>query len=162
MSGFSDLVVIVAVCAIVLARQTRPRKVAAGAGRWWVLPAALAFMAVRQPGLIDTGHHAESVGLLVGGVLAGLATGAAWAWTTRIWFDESGALWAQGGKVTLAIWLGGVALRVALYGLGALVGVHQGGGAAMVTIAAMLLARSGVLAHRAQGFRPAYGVPAGG
>ncbi|GAA0336988.1 DUF1453 domain-containing protein [Streptomyces blastmyceticus] len=162
MSGFFDVVVIVAVCATVLARQTRPRQVAADAGRWWVLPVVLGFMAFREPGLIDAGHRAESVGLLVGGVLAGLATGAAWAWTTRIWSDESGALWAQGGKATLAIWLGGVALRAALYGLGALVGVHQSGAASMVTIAAMLLARSGVLAHRAQGFRAAYGVPAGG
>ncbi|MEV6672955.1 DUF1453 domain-containing protein [Streptomyces sp. NPDC051162] len=162
MSGFFDVAVIVAVCAIVLVRQTRPRKVAADARRWWLLPAVLVVLAVRQPGLIDAGHRAASVGLLAGGVLAGLATGAAWAWTTRIWSDESGALWARGGKATAAIWLGGAVLRVALYGLGALVGVHQGGAATMMTVAAVLLARSGVLAHRAQGLRPAYGVPAGG
>ncbi|MGW2185452.1 DUF1453 domain-containing protein [Streptomyces sp. NPDC001667] len=162
MSGFIDVAVIVAVCATVLVRQTRPHKMMDDARRWWVLPAVLVVLAVRQPGLIDAGHRVASVGLLAGGVLAGLATGAAWAWTTRIWFDGSGALWARGGKATAAIWLGGVALRVALYGLGVLAGVHQGGSATMVTMAAMLLARSGVLAHRAQDFRPAYGVPAGG
>ncbi|MGW1074525.1 DUF1453 domain-containing protein [Streptomyces sp. NPDC002537] len=162
MSGSFDVVVIVAVCAIVLVRQTRPRRVAADGGRWWLLPALLVLLAVRGPGLIDSGHPAESAGLLAGGVLAGLATGAAWAWTTRIWSDESGATWAQGGRATAAIWLGGMALRAALYGLGALIGVHQGGSAAMLTVAAVLLARAGVLLHRTRDVRPAYGVPAGG
>ncbi|RLV09765.1 DUF1453 domain-containing protein [Streptomyces griseocarneus] len=162
MSGFIDAVVIVAVCAIVLVRQTRPRRAEADAKRWWLLPAVPAVLAVRGPGLIDSGHQAASVGLLAGGVLAGLATGTAWAWTTRIWRDASGVLWAQGSRATGAVWIGGMVLRIALYGAGALIGVHQGSSAALLTVAAVLLARSGVLLHRARDARPAYGVPAGG
>ncbi|MFC5723662.1 DUF1453 domain-containing protein [Streptomyces gamaensis] len=162
MSETVDVLVIVAVLALVLARQFRPQKVTADSRRWWLLPAVLLVVAVREPGLLDAGHPTASAALLAGGVLAGLVTGAAWAWSTRVWADRSGAIWAQGGRATAAIWLGGVALRLGLHGLGALAGVHQGGPATMLTMAAALLARSGVVSLRARGLRPAYRVTAGG
>ncbi len=162
LSGVADVVLIVAVIAFVLVRQLKPRRLAQDAGRWWLLPAVLVVMAVRQPGLIDAGHRAASAGLLAAGVLAGLATGAAWAWTSRIWADASGTVWAKGGKATAAVWAGGLVLRLVLYGIGTLAGVHQGGPGVMITVAALLLARTGVLVHRARGLAPAYRVPAGG
>ncbi|MEU4209104.1 DUF1453 domain-containing protein [Streptomyces sp. NPDC026206] len=162
MSGPLDLAVIAGVCALVLARQLKAQKVVSDAKGWAILPAVLIFMSVREPGLIDPDHRAVSVALLAAGTLAGLATGAGWAWTTRIWADASGAVWAKGNGATAAIWLGGVALRLGLSGLGALAGVHQGGPATMLMMAATLLARTGVVVYRAQDIRPAYRVPAGG
>ncbi|MEU5050534.1 DUF1453 family protein [Streptomyces sp. NPDC021096] len=162
MSGPLDAAVIVGVCALVLARQLKPQQVVSDAKSWAVLPAVLIFMSVREPGLIDPDHRPVSLALLAAGVLAGLAAGAGWAWTTRIWTDASGAVWAKGSAATAAIWLGGAALRVGLYGLGVLAGVHQGGPATMLTMAAMLLARTGVVVYRAQHIRPAYRVAAGG
>ncbi|MEV0259774.1 DUF1453 domain-containing protein [Streptomyces sp. NPDC050617] len=161
MSGLVEAVVIAAVLVLVLLRQFAPQRVASDVRRWWVLPAVLVFMAVRKPGLVDHAHEAVSVALLAAGVLAGLATGAGWAWTTRVWSDASGALWAQGGKASALVWAGGVVLRLALHAVGAAAGVHQGGSATMLTAAAMLLARSGLVVWKAQGVRPAYRVPAG-
>ncbi|CAM5378467.1 DUF1453 domain-containing protein [Streptomyces abikoensis] len=162
MPGTANGLVIVAVLVLTLVRQVRPQRVSADAERWWVLPAVLVFMAVREPGLIDPAHPAASAGLLAGGVLAGLATGAAWAWSSRVWTDASGVTWARGSRVTAAIWLGGAALRLGLHGLGALAGVHQGSAATMVTVAAVLLARTAVVLHRVHGTGPAYRVTAGG
>ncbi|MFF7729155.1 DUF1453 domain-containing protein [Streptomyces sp. NPDC008001] len=154
--------VIVAVLVLTLARQVRPQRVSADAKSWWVLPAVLVFMAVREPGLIDSRHPAASAGLLAAGVVAGLATGVAWAWSSSIRADASGEIWVRGSRATAAIWLGGAVLRLGLHGLGALAGVHQGSSATMVTVAAVLLARTAVVLHRVQGIRPAYRVTAGG
>ncbi|MEV4438195.1 DUF1453 domain-containing protein [Streptomyces sp. NPDC049577] len=162
MSGPVDVLVIVAVCVLVVARQLRPQKVAGDARSWWVLPAVLVFMAVREHSPVDSAHPAASAGLLAAGVLAGLATGAAWAWTTRIWTDASGTVWAAGSRATAAIWAGGMVLRLGLYGVGVLAGVRQDSSAAMLTVAAVLLARTGLIVHRSRNAQPAYGVPAGG
>ncbi|MFI0742073.1 DUF1453 domain-containing protein [Streptomyces sp. NPDC021100] len=162
MSAVIDAGVIVAVVALVVVRQFKPQKVVSGERRWWIVPAVLVVVAAREPGMVDAGHRVASVGLLVAGVAAGLATGAAWAWTTRIWTDESGAVWARGTKAAVAIWAGGLVLRLGLSGIGALIGVHQGTAATLVTLAAMLLARTGIVVLRAQRSLPAYGVVAGG
>ncbi|MFI9720119.1 DUF1453 domain-containing protein [Streptomyces sp. NPDC052396] len=162
MSGPIDAVVIIAVVAFLLVGQARPRRLSADARRWWLLPAVLVFVALRKPDLVDSAHPTASLALLVGGLLSGLAVGAAWAWTTRIWADESGAIWARGGKATAGVWLGGILLRLGLYGAGVLAGVHQGTGALLLTMAAMLLARTGLLVRRAAELGPAYGVPVRG
>ncbi|KNB51313.1 hypothetical protein [Streptomyces caatingaensis] len=162
MSGPLTVPAIVALVALLVVRQMKPQKVASGSRRWWVVPAVLTFVALREPGLVDAGHRVASVGLLTAGVLLGIATGAAWAWTTRIWTDDSGAIWARGTKATGAVWAGGMVLRLGLMGIGLLIGVHQGAAGAMLTVAAMLLARSAVVLHRAGRGVPSYGVVAGG
>ncbi|MBZ4320406.1 DUF1453 domain-containing protein [Streptomyces huiliensis] len=162
MSGVIDAGVIVAVVALVVVQQFRPQKVLSAGRKWWAVPAVLVVVAAREPGMVDAGHRAMSVGLLVAGVAAGLATGAAWAWTTRIWTDASGAVWAQGTKAAVAIWAGGLVLRLGLSGIGALTGVHQGTSATLLTLAAMLLARTGIVVLRARRVLPSYGVVAGG
>ncbi|GAA2935306.1 DUF1453 family protein [Streptomyces thioluteus] len=162
MSGPVSVLVVVALVVLVVVRQMKPQKMVPGSRRWWVVPAVLAVVALREPGLVDAGHRAASVGLLTAGVLLGVATGVAWAWTTRIWTDETGAVWARGTKVTGAVWAGGMLLRLGLIGVGVLIGVHQGAAGAMLTVAAMLPARSAVLLHRAGRLVPSYGVVAGG
>ncbi|MGW5198574.1 DUF1453 domain-containing protein [Streptomyces spiralis] len=149
MSGLVNALVIVAVAALVIVRQFAARRIGADR-RWWVLPAILAVVALREPGIIDAHHRTESVVLLAAELLIGLGTGAGWAWTTRIWAEPDGTVWTKSTKASVAVWIGGIALRVALFALGAVLGVHQDSGAVMVALAGTLLVRSGLLAWRAR------------
>ncbi|MFJ6843222.1 DUF1453 domain-containing protein [Streptomyces griseoluteus] len=148
MSGFVDALVIVAVAVLVIARQFRTHAIDAER-RWWLAPAILAVMALRGPGIVDSHHRAESLGLLVAEVAVGLATGAGWAWTTRIWRAPDGVVWSRSTKASAAVWAGGIALRGGLFGLGHALGVRQDSAALMLGLAATLLVRGAVTAWRA-------------
>ncbi|CAL9617232.1 DUF1453 domain-containing protein [Streptomyces sp. enrichment culture] len=162
MSGFVDALVITAVAGLVIVRQFRAVRIDTDR-RWWVLPAVLGIVALREPGMIDAHHHTVSVLLLAAETAVGLATGAGWAWTTRIWTAANGAVWSRGTRASAAVWGVGIALRVALFGVGAVLGVRQDSSALLLALAATLLVRSGVLAwrvhttHPAGASRPAYG-----
>ncbi|MEU4108119.1 DUF1453 domain-containing protein [Streptomyces sp. NPDC027717] len=162
MSGFVDVVVIVAVAILVIARQFRTHPIDAER-RWWLVPAVLAVMALRGPGILDAHHRVESLALLAAEVAVGLATGAGWAWTTRLWTAPDGIVWSRGTKAGAAVWAGGIALRGALFGLGYALGVHQDSAALMLGLAATLLVRGGITAWRARllaaapGSAPTYG-----
>jgi hypothetical protein len=94
--------------------------------------------------------------LLLGAELfIGLATGAAWGWTTRIWAEPDGSLWSKSTKASAAVWGLGIALRLGLFGIGILLGVHQDSSALLLALAATLLVRSGILAWRSQSLPPA-------
>ncbi|MEU6850109.1 DUF1453 domain-containing protein [Actinacidiphila alni] len=155
MSGPVDAVVIAAVVAWVIVRQLRPRKVTGGR-RWWLIPAVLVFMGLRQHGLIDPEHRQGAIGLMAVELLIAAAMGVAWAWSTRVWTEKDGAVWVQGGKATIGVWVAGVGARVALYGVGAAMGIHQETGSFMIGLAATLLIRTGVLVWRAQSVEPSY------
>ncbi|MET9825319.1 MULTISPECIES: DUF1453 domain-containing protein [unclassified Streptomyces] len=157
MSGLVDVLVIAAVAALVIVRQFRASRIDTDR-RWWVLPAVLAVVALREPGLIDAHHPTASVLLLAAEILVGLATGAGWAWTTRVWVEADGAVWSRGSRASVAVWGVGIALRAGLFGIGALLGLRQDSSALLLALAATLLVRSGILAWRAQAQRPA-GVP---
>ena len=162
MSGLVNALVIVAVAALVIARQFSARQIGTDR-RWWLLPAILAVVALREPGLLDAHHRTGSALLLGVELLIGLATGAGWAWTTRLWVETDGSVWSKSTKASGGVWIVGIALRVGLFALGALIGVHQNSSALMLGLAATLLVRSGVLVWRAQsltgtsGSAPAYG-----
>jgi len=162
MSGLVNVLVIVAVAALVIVRQFSARQIGTDR-RWWLLPAILAVVALREPGILDAHHHTESALLLGVELLIGLATGAGWAWTTRLWVETDGSVWSKSTKASGGVWIVGIALRVGLIALGALIGVHQNSSALMLGLAATLLVRSGVLVWRAQsitgpaGSAPAYG-----
>ncbi|MGW0083768.1 DUF1453 domain-containing protein [Streptomyces sp. NPDC003393] len=153
MSGLVNVLVIVAVAALVIVRQFAARRLDADR-RWWVLPAILTFVALREPGIIDAHHRAESIALLAAELLIGLGTGAGWALTTRIWAEPDGTVWTKSTKASAAVWIGGIALRVALFALGAVLGVRQESGALMVALAGTLLVRSGVLVWRTRALTP--------
>ncbi|MEU7638210.1 DUF1453 domain-containing protein [Streptomyces sp. NPDC039016] len=159
MSGLLNIAVLIAVVAIVFARQFTAQRITSEGRKWWLMPAVLIFMAVRQPGLLDPAHRAASVVLLVATLLIGLASGAAWAWTTRMWTDENGAVWTKGTWAAAGVWLGGMALRLGLTGIAAVLGVHQGSQATLLSVAAMLLTRAGVTTWRSQGLQQTYRVP---
>ncbi|WP_269856598.1 CcdC protein domain-containing protein [Streptomyces sp. RPT161] len=159
MSGLTDVAVIIAVVVLVLARQLRPQKVADSA-RWWILPVVLVVLSVRNGGVVDNRHVALSVGLLAAEIVVGLGMGAVWAYTTRLWREADGSVWARGAKATTAAWTGGVLLRIGLAAVGAVLGVHQGSGATMLALAATLLVRTGLVMWRARELEPAYRVTA--
>ncbi|MFJ9247331.1 DUF1453 domain-containing protein [Streptomyces sp. NPDC101776] len=156
MSGLVNALVIVAVVAVVIVRQFRARRIDTDR-RWWLLPVILAVVALREPGILDAHHHTESVFLLGVELVIGLATGAGWAWTTRLWVETDGTVWSKSTKASGGVWVVGIALRVGLVALGAMIGVHQDSAALMLGLAATLLVRSGVLTWRAQSFTEAAG-----
>ncbi|MFF5900048.1 DUF1453 domain-containing protein [Streptomyces argenteolus] len=160
MSGLFNVLVIVAVVALVVTRQLSARRVGDDE-RWWVLPAVLLLVALCDDGTIDPRHEALSVVLLGAGIVVGLVTGAGWGWTSRLWLQPDRSVWSRATKATAFVWAGGVGGRVLLAGGALLLGVHQGSAALLLSLAAMLLARSGVLAMRARDIRELHEGPAG-
>ncbi|MER5536488.1 DUF1453 domain-containing protein [Streptomyces mirabilis] len=154
MSGLVNALVILAVVVLVIARQFRSRRISTDR-RWWIVPVVLAVIALREPGLIDIHHRTEAILLLGAELFIGLATGAAWGWTTRIWAEPDGSVWSKSTKASAAVWGVGIALRLGLFGVGTLLGVHQDSSALLLALAATLLVRSGILAWRSQSLHPA-------
>ncbi|MFJ4204279.1 DUF1453 domain-containing protein [Streptomyces sviceus] len=164
MSGLVDALLIVLAVVVVIARQFRASRIDTGR-RWWLLPVVLAVVALREPGLVDAQHRTASIALLAVELLTGLAIGAGWAWTSRIWTEPDGAVWSRSTKASGAVWAVGIGLRVGLFALGAALGVHQASSALLLALAATLLVRSGTLDWRmrflspAAAPAPAYGQP---
>ncbi|GHE06776.1 CcdC protein domain-containing protein [Streptomyces alanosinicus] len=154
MSGLANSLLIVAVAALVIVRQFRARAIDTDR-RWWLLPVILAVAALREPGILDAHHRTESGLLLVVELVIGVATGAGWAWTTRIWREADGVVWTKSTKASIAVWIVGIALRVGIYGVGTALGLHQDSSALMLGLAGTLLVRSGILVWRAQSVDPA-------
>ncbi|MFJ9350646.1 DUF1453 domain-containing protein [Streptomyces sp. NPDC101237] len=149
MAGLVNALLIVAVVVVVIVRQFRARRIDTGR-RWWLLPVILGVVALRDPGILDTHHRTESALLLGAELLVGLGMGAAWAWTTRVWTEPDGAVWTKSTKASAMVWFLGIAVRIGLVGLGALVGVHQNSAALMLGLAVTLLVRAGILVWRAR------------
>ncbi|MGG7571064.1 DUF1453 domain-containing protein [Streptomyces sirii] len=162
MSGLLNIVVITAAVAFVFIQQFKAQRLKPEGRKWWLIPAVLTVMALRQPGALDARHHTAAAVLLAVELLIGLACGAGWAWTTRIWTDAEGVVWTKGGWAAAGVWLCGMALRAALKGVATAMGIHQGSAAITLGVAAMLLTRSGVTAWRAQDLQQTYRVPAAG
>ncbi|MEV5202279.1 DUF1453 domain-containing protein [Streptomyces sp. NPDC053720] len=156
MSGVVNVLVIGAVIAVVVFRQCSAQRITDDR-RWWVLPGILLVLSLREPGLVDPRHVTLSAAVLGAEMVVGLVTGAGWAWTTRLWREADGSLWSKGTRATAFVWTGGLALRAALYGASALMGVHQGTAALLAALAAMLAARGGALMWRAGQMSPASG-----
>ncbi|MFI6857549.1 DUF1453 domain-containing protein [Streptomyces sp. NPDC050416] len=154
MSGLVDALVIVVVAMLVIARQFRATPID-GERRWWLLPAILAVVALREPGILDDRHHTASALLLGAELLVGLATGAGWAWATRIWAEPDGTVWSKSSGASVAVWLIGIGLRAGLFALGAAVGVHQDSSALLLGLAGTLLVRAGILVWRGRLLHPA-------
>ncbi|MFE7959699.1 DUF1453 domain-containing protein [Streptomyces sp. NPDC057413] len=156
MSGLVNALVIVAVAALVIGRQFSARRVSADR-RWWLVPVILAAMALRSPGVLDAHHRVGSVLLLAGELLIAVATGAGWAWTTRMWVAADGTTWSKSTKASGAVWAAGVALRVGFIAFGLVLGIHQDSSALMLGLACTLLVRSGILVLRARSLTPEIG-----
>ncbi|MEV7392093.1 DUF1453 domain-containing protein [Streptomyces sp. NPDC091215] len=149
MPGLVNALLIVAVVVVVIARQFRARPVDTGR-RWWLLPVILAVVALREPGVLDAHHRIGSALLLATEMVVGLVMGAAWAWTTRVWTEPDGVVWTKSTKASAFVWFAGIAVRIGLFALGAVLGIHQDSAALMLGLAVLLVVRSGILVWRAQ------------
>ena len=159
MSSAANVVLIIAVVGYVVARQFQARQFSGNARRMLILPAVLAVLALENHDLVDHHHQATSVALLVLGVVIEVGMGCVWGFTTRIWRDENGTIWAKGTKATAFAWVGMLLVRVGLLALGSALGVASGEGAILLSLAALLLVRSAVVTWRAREIGPAYRVP---
>ncbi|MEV7027462.1 DUF1453 domain-containing protein [Kitasatospora sp. NPDC093558] len=149
MTALVNIVVIIAVMVLVVQRQMRAQRLDTER-RFWLLPLILGVLALRDPQLIDHDHTAVSAGLLAASLVAVLAMGSVWGWTVRLWRAADGSVWAKGTKATVAAWVGMIAIRLGLYGIGSAMHVHQAGSALMLGLAVMLLVRSLVVNWRAR------------
>ncbi|MFB7665561.1 DUF1453 domain-containing protein [Kitasatospora sp. NPDC056138] len=156
MSALVNVLIAIAVMALVVSRQMRARKFDTER-RFWLLPLILAVIALRDPRLVDPAHRAESVGLLIASVVVVLAVGSVWGWTVRLWRDRDGAVWAQGTRTTLAVWGGMIAIRLGLYAVGAALHVQQSSSALLLSLGALLLVRGLVVNWRARSLEQPYG-----
>lgn len=154
MSGLFDVLLAVAVIGLVIARQVRPRQISGGR-RWWLIPAVLVVLGVRDGGLIDSAHREASIALLAVELVLGVAIGLAWMQTTRLW-SEGGKVWAQGTKASVTVWVVGIVARAGLYGAGAAAGVHQKSGSVLLAVGITVFIRSGLLVWRAQSLGSSY------
>ncbi|MGW2490391.1 DUF1453 domain-containing protein [Streptomyces sp. NPDC001606] len=154
MSGLANALVIVAVVALVIARQFRARAIDTDR-RWWIVPVVLAALSLSHSGILDPHHRIESGALLVVELLLGVAIGAGWGWTSRVWTAPDGVVWAKSSTASAAVWGVGIALRIGLFALGTALGLHQDSSVLMLGFAATLLVRGAVLAWRAQSLGPA-------
>ncbi|MET8471171.1 DUF1453 domain-containing protein [Streptomyces sp. NPDC006422] len=155
MSGLPTVLVIVAVVALVLVRQFRTERLS-GERKWWLLPAILGVLAVKDGAMTDPHHMTGSVVLLAVEVLVSVGIGIGWGFTTRVWTDERGDVWTKGTVATAGAWLGGILARAAVAGTGLAMGIHLGTSSLMLGFAVSLLVRSGLLMLRAERERTAY------
>ncbi|EDY42147.2 DUF1453 family protein [Streptomyces sp. SPB074] len=156
MSGALEILLVAAAVALIAFRLFRAQRVD-NRRRWWLLPGILAVVALREPGLVDHAHSSAAVALLLLNVLAGLLTGAAWAWTSRVWRAADGSVWSAGSKAAGVVWCGGILVRVALYGVGSSLGIAQHAPVLLLGLAATFLARGLLLNRRAALLGPTYG-----
>ncbi|MFJ4714168.1 DUF1453 domain-containing protein [Streptomyces sp. NPDC088785] len=159
MSGPTEVLVIITVVALVVVRQFRTERLATDR-KWWLLPAILGCVAITDDSLMDPRHTAMSAVLLAVELVVSLGIGIGWAFTTRIWADEHGDVWTRGTMATAGAWVGGIAARGAVIGIGLAMGVHLGSSSFMLGLALSLLARGGVLLWRAGQERTAHVVAA--
>ncbi|MEV0847125.1 DUF1453 domain-containing protein [Streptomyces sp. NPDC049954] len=159
MSGLTEILLVGVAVVLVATRLLRAQPVGGGS-RWWIVPVVLAFLALRKPGLVDAHHESASLALLATEVVVGLGIGAGWAWTSRVWADEDGTIWAKGTSASAGVWGGGILVRAALFGVGEVLGLHQDSSTLLLALAVTLLARGAVLSRRAALLAPAYGDPA--
>jgi len=162
MSSPANVVIIIAVVGYVIARQFQARRFSGNARRMLILPAVLAVLALDSHNLLDPHHRGVSAVLLIVGVILEVGMGCVWGFTTRIWRDASGDIWAKGTKATALAWTGMLLIRAALIGIGSAMGVAVNESGILLSLAALLLVRSAVVTWRAREMSPAYRVPAVG
>ncbi|GAA1078840.1 MULTISPECIES: DUF1453 domain-containing protein [Kitasatospora] len=156
LAALANVLVALAVVALVVTRQMKARLIETG-GRFWLVPLVLAVVALRDPALIDRDHRVAAVAVLAGSLLTVLAMGCVWGWTVRLWQEADGTVWAKGTRATVAAWVGMIVLRIGWYALGGALHVHQSTAVLLLSLGVLLLVRGAVLKLRvAQTFdRPA-------
>ncbi|WP_329455242.1 DUF1453 domain-containing protein [Streptomyces sp. NBC_01497] len=161
MSELLYALVVVAVIALMVARQTRPQRIGGGNRRQLVMPVVMVSLGLGQGHVIDAHHAGVSTALLVAELVVGVLMGVGWALTSRVWTDSDGSAWSRGTKGTAGVWLAGLAARLGIMGAGALAGVHQSYGALLIALGVSFALRAVLLAHRAGVLSPGTAAPYG-
>ncbi|MFG1702418.1 hypothetical protein ACFLIM_04415 [Nonomuraea sp. M3C6] len=99
-------------------------------------------------GLIDPGHVALSVIILLVEAVAAVALGVWRASTVRLWLDDSGAPWSKATGWTLLAWLAAIAVRLGLYFAGNALGLTPSTGGILLFVGLTVGAQSYLVARR--------------
>ncbi|OIV35236.1 hypothetical protein BIV57_22660 [Mangrovactinospora gilvigrisea] len=154
MSGSLTPALIAGVVVLMIVRQFAPQR-AGGGRRVWVLPIILAVVAFTSGGgLIDHHHAGASMALEGVGLAVSLIGGILWGATARVWIGSDGAAWSRASVLSLVVWLGALAARIAVFALGHAMHVSLPTGAITLSFAVMLLARGAVVAFRMNALAP--------
>lgn len=149
-AGMTHILLSLAIAALVvfiLVRRFGTRKVGSEA-RMFVLPLAMAVIAVVQGDLVDGHQVLLSESLLAAGILLALGLGAGLGYTMRLWRDETGTRWSRGTGLTVVLLLATILVRAGLVAAGLALGLAVSVGAMIMFVAAWLLAHNAVIAWR--------------
>jgi hypothetical protein len=141
---FAPIVIVVALVILIIVRRFAGAPVGA---RSAILPIALVVIGLLQLKVVDL--TPTGIGLIAAEVAIGAAAGAARGYTIRL-YERDGHLWQKYTVLTLAVWLGLIAVRAGFaFGAHALGLVSSASGAALVTVGASFVVESLVVARRA-------------
>lgn len=135
------------VVAFVIYRQMRPRPVARPVGL--IIAAVMILVGLSGGGLVDAGHASLSIAVLVAELLVAAGLGVLRAMTTRVWRDQHGVAWSQGGVPTLIAWVGSIAVRVAMMALTSFLGLASSQSSVLLFVGVTLGVQFLVVARRA-------------
>ncbi|MBX6384976.1 MAG: hypothetical protein IRZ07_18745 [Microbispora sp.] len=143
------IIIALAVIALVVYRQMRPRPATRPIGLILSVAMVLAGLAGDGTDLIDPHHPVLAVVLLVAELLVAAGLGALRAATTRVWRDQQGVAWAQGTVMTLVAWVGSVAVRIGMIFLSTFLGVASPESSVLLFVGVTIGVQSFVVAQRA-------------
>jgi hypothetical protein len=146
-SAISNAVLVLALVAWVLYRQTVARPVTARS--LWLLPGILAVIGVAAIGNVDGGTlSTTAVAYLAIDLVSSAVLGAIRGCFVRV-FERNGVMWRQGSAVTIALWVVAIGVRVVVTILASNAGVGNVSSAALeLAFGVSLLGQNGVVALR--------------
>jgi hypothetical protein len=148
--GIVDGLIALVVLVWVVRRQMSERRV--GARRVFTVPLIMAVIGIAS--LVNDKPHADKLlsatglGLLAVGLVIGVGMGVARALSQRLYWRD-GVAYARGTGLTMALWLGTVALRIGMAALGAVLHAPEGTGEILIFLALTLAVQNVVLMRRA-------------
>ncbi|OPG07904.1 hypothetical protein [Microbispora sp. GKU 823] len=141
------VVVALAVLALLIYRQMKPRPVARPVGL--IIAAVMVVGGLGGGALVDPRHTALSLAVLVAELLVAAGLGVLRAMTTRVWRDQHGVAWSQGTVTTLVAWVGSIAVRIAMIALTSLLGLASSQTSVLLFVGVTLGVQFLVVARRA-------------
>jgi hypothetical protein len=128
MTSAVQIVVIAAVVILVIARRFAGSPVGS---RTLVLPLILTAFGVSQ--LVENHLSWSAIGLLVAEGVVALAAGAGRAMTVKL-YEKDGHLWQRYTPLTVAVWLGLIAVRLSVLVVGAHIGMDVPAGGSIMAV----------------------------
>lgn len=158
-----NIAVACVVLVLVVRRQLTARHVIPV--RQYLIPLVLAIygiglvIAQTHGRVVDPRHPALGAGLLAGEMVLAVLLGLLRGGTMRVWRDHDGTAWCKGDGRTVAAWGLSIAVRLGIYALGAVLGVHSAVGTLLVFLAVTLAAQNVLVERGAAHAGPALSGP---